>query len=622
MCAYNAIDGVPACASDMLLQQHLRQDWKFDGYVVSDCGAISDVFKGHKYKPTMAAASAVSVKAGTDLSCGTEYKSLVQAVKEGLISERDIDRAVIRLFTARIKLGMFDPPARIPFSKLTMADVDTPAHRALALQAAEQSMVLLKNENHTLPLSPEVKRVAVLGPTADDPDVLLGNYNGIPSRLITPLAGLTKELRGKAAIGFALGSTYTPGWTALVPGAALTIATGEHGLRAEYFDNPNLSGQPAVSRVEEHGYFVWDMHDPVVTPKLSRDHFSVRWSGTLLVTQSGDYQLGFKRLRCADCKGNDDAKLYVNNRLLVEDNHHVSWQPEDKTAAIHLAAGEKYSVRLEYKQNGGAAGLEFVWIPPADALLREAAETLRKADVAIVCVGLNSDLEGEESKVNIPGFDGGDRTTIALPPSQEKLLQVAYASGKPVVVVLLNGSALGVISAKQKAAAILEAWYPGQDGGTAIAATLTGKNNPSGRLPVTFYESTDQLPPFTDYSMRGRTYRYFTGEPLYPFGYGLSYSTFQYSDLSVSGNHVMATVKNVSSRDGDEVAQLYITPKKAENGLLRQLAGLRHVHLKAGESRSVEFTLPQDARQLKSISVGGSQPLPNWPGVHYIEKAL
>lgn len=622
MCAYNAVDGVPACASDMLLQQHLRQDWKFDGYVVSDCGAISDVYKGHKYKPTISAASAVSVKAGTDLSCGTEYKSLVQAVKEGLISERDIDRSVVRLFTARIKLGMFDPPARVPFSKLTIGDVDTPAHRTLALEAAEQSMVLLKNENHTLPLSPEVKHVAVLGPTANDPDVLLGNYNGIPSRLVTPLAGITKGLQGKAAISFALGSTYTPGWTALVPGAALTAASGRHGLRAEYFDNPNLSGHPAVSRVEEHGYFVWDMHDPAITPKLAREHFSIRWSGTLRVTQSGDYQLGFKRLRCADCKGNDNAALYVNDKLLVEDSHHVSWQPEDKTATIHLAAGEKYSVRLEYKQSGGAAGLEFVWIPPADALLREAAETLRNADVAIVCVGLNSDLEGEESKINVPGFDGGDRTTIALPPSQEKLLDVAYSSGKPVVVVLLNGSALGVVSAKQKAAAILEAWYPGQDGGTAIAATLTGKNNPSGRLPVTFYESTDQLPPFTDYSMRGRTYRYFTGKPLYPFGFGLSYSTFHYSDLKVSGSHVTATVKNASSRAGDEVVQLYVAPKQAENGLLRQLSGIHHLHLEAGESRSVEFTLPRNPQQLKSISVGGSQPLASWPGVHYVEKTF
>jgi beta-glucosidase len=619
MCAYNSVDGEPACANDFLLRTDLRAGWAFQGYVVSDCGAISDIYKGHGYRPTIAAASASAVKAGTDLACGDEYRSLVDAVNQGLISEREIDRSLIRLFVARIRLGMFDPPNRVPFSKFTMADVDTPANRQLALEAAEKSLILLKNENNTLPLSSGVHHVAVLGPAADDPDVLLGNYNGIPSRLITPLEGLAKELAGKAQVRFALGSTYTPGWPALAPSSLLTAAGGDSGLQAEYFDSPDLGGSPVVSRIDEHGYFVWDMHDPAIIPKLPRERFSIRWSGALRVTQTGNYQLGFKRLRCADCKGGDAAALYVNDKLLIKDDRHVSWQPVSKTAALHLDAGKSYRIRLEYFQHGGAAGLEFVWVPPAEALLREAAETLRHADVAVVCVGLNSELEGEESSVKIPGFDGGDRTTISLPPSQEKLLDVAYASGKPVIVVLLNGSALAVASAKQKAMAILEAWYPGQDGGSAIAATLAGTNNPSGRLPVTFYESTEQLPPFTDYSMRGRTYRYFTGKPLYPFGYGLSYSNFQYSDLAVAGNHVTVRVTNTSSRSGDEVVEVYAAPKSSKTGLIRQLAGFKRIHLQGGESRICDFILTLKPEAIRSVSVGGSQPE---PGAHFVEKQL
>lgn len=619
MCAYNSVDGVPACANTMLLSDHLRKDWAFQGYVVSDCGAIGDIFKGHKYKPTMAAASASAVLAGTDLACGNEYRSLTEAVKQGIIPESAIDNSLIRLFVARIRLGMFDPPERVPFSKLTMADVDTAAHRELALDAARESIVLLKNEGHALPLASSLKRIAVLGPTADDPDVLLGNYNGIPSRLITPLEGITKQLAGKASVEFALGSTYTPGWTALVPASVLMTGTNEHGLQAEYFDNANLAGNPVVTRIDEHGYFVWDMHDPAVTPKLARDNFSIRWTGSLRVSQSGEYALGFTRLRCADCKGTDSAALYIEGKPVVQDDRHVSWQPRSGTSTVRLEANRSYKVRLEYKQKGGAAGIEFVWIPPAGALLKEAEETIRHADVAVVCVGLNSGLEGEESKVNIPGFEGGDRTDIGLPAPQRKLLDVAFASGKPVIVVLLNGSALAVASAKQKASAILEAWYPGQDGGTAIAETLVGENNPSGRLPVTFYESVGQLPPFTDYSMRGRTYRYFTGTPLYPFGYGLSYSEFQYSDLSVKGNRVTARVKNVSARDGDEVAQLYTTPANSNDGLIGQLRGFERVHLKAGETRTLNFVLPASIGEIRNISVGGGQPIPGWSGIHYVE---
>lgn len=634
MCAYNAIDGVPACANSMLLQQKLRGDWKFSGYVVSDCGAIADIFKGHDYTKSMPEAAAAGVRAGTDLSCGDEYGTLAQAVKQGLIPEADVDRSLERLFVARFRLGMFDPPERVPFSNISISDVDTPAHRRLALETAEKSMVLLKNERHLLPLKRIPRRIAVLGPTASDPDTLLGNYHGIPSRIVTPLAGIQLKFGKTADVTFALGSTFTTQSTALISESALSPTPGndsQHGLRAEYFDNDALSGKPVVSRIEPMGYFRWDMHDPAIAGRISRDKFSFRWSAALEVSQSGDYALGVKRLPCAECKGNDSAQLFLDGKLLVQHEKHASWSPEDRTATVHLDAGTRYSLRVEYRQDGGGAGLELVWKPPEDALLAEAKQTLQRSDVAIVCVGLNSNLEGEESHIKIPGFSGGDRTDLGLPAPQKELLKTVFDAHKPAVVVLLNGSALGVKEVQARAQAILEAWYPGQNGGTAIANTLAGANNPAGRLPITFYESVDQLPPFTDYSMTGRTYRYFTGAPLFPFGYGLSYSDFRYSDLTVDGSNtsgdeyvVSAHVTNVSSVDGDEVAQIYVAGDTGADHAIRDLKGFERVHLGAGEARTVQFhiPIPKERNGSLTISIGGGQPLPQWTRGHYVQKTI
>jgi beta-glucosidase len=626
MCAYNSIDGVPACANPMLLKDRLRGAWNFQGFVTSDCGAIADILNGHYYRKTMAEAAAAAVKAGTDLTCGDEYKVLPEAVKNGAISEAEIDKSLERLFVARIRLGMFDPPERVPYSKTSMAEVASPGHGQIALRMARESMVLLKNDNGMLPLMPVPKHIAVLGPTADDPDALLGNYNGIPTHIVTPLAGLESEFAGKAQVSFALGSTYTDFSTALIPGSVLSPGGSQRGLRAEYFDNSGLNGKPVLSRIEPHGYLRWDMHDPAVTAHTEREKFSVRWSGRLKVTQSGDYQLGLTRLACAGCSGSDAAALFMDGKLLLQEDTRVSWNDETRTASIHLEAGRSHKFRVEYRQNRGGAGIELVWLPPAEGLIREARQKLHNADLAIVCVGLNSLLEGEESKVKIPGFSGGDRTDLGLPENQKKLLETAYASGKPVIVVLINGSALAVGSAKAHARAIVEAWYPGQEGGTAIAETLTGKNNPSGRLPVTFYESISQLPPFSDYSMQNRTYRYFNGTPLYPFGYGLSYSDFRYSDLSVeidpSGIKINVKVSNSSSRDGDEVAELYLTEARNSRPAIRQLAGFRKIQLKAGTSQVLSFQVPRPSGGITKVSVGSGQPLQQWTGGRFVEKEL
>jgi beta-glucosidase len=544
MCAYNAVDGVPACANTDLLQKYLRGEWKFQGYVVSDCGAIADIYRGHKYKATAAEASAVAVKAGTDLTCGNEYRSLVDAVKSGLITEAEIDRSLERLFVARFKLGMFDPPERVPFSKIPYSVNDSEEHRKVALEAARKSIVLLKNSDAVLPLKSAVRKIAVIGPSADDAVALLGNYNGFSSHHVTPLEGIRKEFAGKAETRYALGATYT---------------------------SQTPSAMPAGGKLQ-----------PPVTGEYT------------LVIPAG--------------RGGPLAKVFLDDKE-VTDPH------------VKLEAGKSYALRVEPSQppRPGFPPVQVSWIPPADALLADAVDAAKSADVAIAFVGLNPNLEGEEMRVQIPGFAGGDRTDLKLPETQEKLVEALVAAGKPVVVVLTSGSALAANYAAEHAAAVLQLWYGGEECGTAIAETLSGTNNPAGRLPVTFYKSADQLPPFEDYSMKGRTYRYFTGDALYGFGYGLSYAKFQYSSprsrRTAQGAEVSVRVKNDSTREGDEVAQLYIDGAGAAGDPIRELRGFQRIHLKAGESRELMFTWTDPPKGHAKFNVGSGQPLPQIPHV-------
>lgn len=612
MCAYNRLDGSPACASDFLLQQKLRTDWKFPGYVVSDCGAISDIYSGHHFASSMAAGSAKAVRAGTDLTCGNEYVTLVEAVQKGYIKEAEIDQSVKRLFVARFRLGMFDPPESVSFSSLGMDQVASPEHARLALEAAEKSIVLLKNDNHLLPLKKVPGRIAVIGPASDDPDVLLGNYYGTPRHLITPLAGIEEKFGKRAQIHWALGSVYADSSTSLVPESALHSAGGKRGITgalSEYFNNEDFSGSPVLSRVEPRGFFVWAMHDPAVMKALPEPSFSVRWTAILQAPVTGEYDLGVSRQECDSCPGTNTWRLYLDNENLVSETRPAAGGHRTMRRKIHLDHGKAYQVRVEYSQHLGGAGIELVWSPPIDQLRQEAVDTVKEADLAIVCIGLNSRLEGEESPIEIPGFEHGDRTLIDLPQPQQKLLDEILAAGKPTIVVLLNGSALAVRSAKQHAGAILESWYGGQEGGTAIARTLSGENNPAGRLPITFYESTEQLPPFIDYSMTNRTYRYFSGTPLYPFGYGLSYSEFKYSDLQIKPGEngqvsVSVKVKNQSSKNGSEVAQLYI----GSANTAPWLKGFSRVRLGGHETRELHWTIEAADVHGDRLSIGGGQP--------------
>ncbi len=629
MCAYNAIDGAPACANSMLLQDHLRNAWHFSGYVVSDCAAVADISTGHHYTPDMAHAAATAVKAGTDLECGygesQAFPALLQAVRQKLITEAEINTALHRLFRARFRLGMFDPPSSFAYGRLTMTENNSAAHRQLSLQAARESMVLLKNANGTLPLKPAARHIAVIGPTAELVQALQGNYNGPPPSPVSPLQGVETRF-APAKVMYAQGSTLVDGFAMPVAHNAIHAANGTtEGLTAEYFASANLSGTPVLTRTDRTINFNWDKVVPV--PGLQRNNYSVRWSGTFSPPAPGDYKLGVRVNSCYACENAEGFQLFVDGALAVTSDRPGS--NDFREASFHFNDTQPHPIRLEYRHGTGSAGIDLTWQAPAPALRTQAVEAARNSDVILAFVGLSPSLEGEEMPVKLEGFAGGDRTSIDLPRTQNDLLTALAATGKPLVVILQNGSALAVNWAQAHADAILEAWYPGEEGGTAIAETLAGDNDPAGRLPLTFYRSLDQLPAFENYAMDNRTYRYFTGKPLFGFGYGLSYTTFAYTSPTFSAQTVKAgeavvvqtTVTNTGSRAGDEVVELYLTQPKGFQTARRVLAGFTRVHLEPGGSTRVGFTVaPRSLGQVDrdghrqilpgsyTVSVGGGQP--------------
>jgi len=621
MCAYNRIDGEPACANTHLLVDILRGEWGFNGYVVSDCGAIDDIYQRHHFLKTAEEASALAVKRGTDIECGDSYRALVTAVKQGQVSEAEIDTAVKRLFMARFRLGMFDPPEIVPYASIPFSANDSTEHRQLALEAARKSIVLLKNDNHLLPLSRSLKSIAVIGPNADEVSVLLGNYNGQPSRATTPLSGIRQRVSPQTTVLHSLGATLRELSVSPVPGSVLRGPNGEHGLKAEFFANKNLEGPPVLTRIDQDVNFDWGTGSP--DPRVPVDEFSARWTGKLVPAVSGKYQFG----AIAD----DGVRIYLDGKLIAED--WTDHAPTTVTGEVNLEAGKTYDLKIEYFEDKIGAVAKLAWHPPgvtADSSIAEAVKSAKQADAVVMVLGLSSQLEGEEMRIHETGFLGGDRTDIGLPARQQKLLEAVTATGKPVVLVLLNGSALAVNWANEHVPAIVEAWYPGEEGGAAIADVLFGDYNPGGRLPVTFYKSITDLPPFEDYRMQGRTYRYFKGEPLYPFGFGLSYTTFKYDNLKLSttkvaageGLRVSADVQNTGAREGDEVVQLYVSHTGASVPVpIRSLAGIDRVSLKPGEKRSVSFTVTPDQLSVIDdrgqrivepgefqISIGGKQP--------------
>lgn len=632
MCAYNAINGEPACANQYLLQDQLRGHWGFQGYVVSDCDAVRDVAANHRYRPTQAQGAAISVIRGMDNECVTftkrfgepVEKAYIDAVQQGYLPEGTLDTALIRLFTARMKLGMFDPPDTVPYAKIDEKELDSAEHRAHARKLANEAMVLLKNDG-MLPLQPGIRKIAVVGPLADQTKPLIGNYAGEPTHIVSVLDGLHAQFPN-ATISFVPGTQFLRPDGNPVPSNLLTTSDGKPGLQAEY--NEGRKGfddvpKPLLNRTEPNVSL-----EKTNLPKevAGRKSFGVQWTGFLTPTESGEYLVGLR--------SQGFTRVSVNGKQIAMS--YGGHEPELVVGRVRLEKGRAAALDVSYGTQNGDPHAELIWSKYNTAVSPEAIAAAQDADAVIAVVGITGQLEGEEMPVSEPGFLGGDRTSIDLPQPEEDLVEAIAATGKPLAVVLMNGSALAVNWINDHANAILEAWYPGEEGGAAVAETLSGKNNPAGRLPITFYKGVDQLPNFEDYSMTNRTYRYFTGKPLYHFGYGLSYTQFAYTDLSISAKTVAAgqpmdadvTVTNTGKLAGDEVVQLYLKFPEIKGAPVVALRSFERIHLEPGSSQKVHFHLsPRDLGMVTelgnpvvaqgdyNISVGGGQPDSGGPGV-------
>lgn len=590
MCAYQRFEGQPCCGSERLLAQILRDEWGYKHLVVSDCGAISDFFvKGrHETHKDAAEASAAAVTSGTDLECGGEYAHLEEAVERGLISEERIDTSLRRLLTARFALGEMDPDAIVPWSRIGIDTVDCDTHRQLALDMARRSIVLLHN-NGALPLPKKGMRIAVVGPNAADSAMLWGNYEGRPSHTYTILDGV----RSKA--GDVL---YTRGCGLLENRVfksrfSEVSCDGKTGMKAVYWNNTDMRGESAATERMAVPIDLSDEGGRAFAPGVGRYGFTAAYEGTLRPKRSGEYTL--------TVAGDDGYRVYVDGEKVAEDwgEHPLS----EREYTLKAEAGREYRIKVEYMQLEGEAKLRFdvgVYrqIPP-----EEVVEQVKDADAVIFVGGISARLEGEEMPVHVEGFAGGDRTSIELPKVQRDILKALKRAGKKVIFVNCSGSAMALTPETESCDAIVQAWYPGQSGGLAVADVLFGDFNPCGKLPVTFYRNTEQLPDFDDYSMKGRTYRYMTEAPLFPFGYGLSYTTFDISKGKLDKRSIApgqsarltVRVKNTGKRDGTEVVQVYVRKKNDPEGPVKSLRAFLPVSLKAGESRKVSLNLPSTA---------------------------
>jgi beta-glucosidase len=618
MGAYNMFRDYPCCANP-ILYGILRNEWGFKGYIVSDCWAISDFYRYTKYAKDAAEAAAQAVKAGTDLECGVDYKNLVTAIERGILSEEDINTAAKRIFTARFRLGMFDPDEMVPYAQIPFFVNCSDYNNSLARQAARESVVLLKNTDNTLPLNKSIKTIAVIGPNADNFESLIGNYNGIPKDPVTILKGIKNKMTPDTRIIYSEGSDLADGIHNLtvIPSRYLQTPDGKQGAYGEYFNNREMKGEPAFTRTDDNINFYWEHLSP--RADLPDDDFGVKWTTYLIAPESGTFYLG--------SWGSSEYNISVDGKEFLSFRSEHSANHMEKS--IDLKAGTKYKIEVFYRNYSGDADMKLLWSRPRIGLTEKAVAAAKEADVVVLVLGLSQRLEGEEMPIKIEGFSGGDRTNLNLPAVQEQLLDAVVATGKPVIVVLTSGGALSVNKAQEKAAAVLLAGYGGQQGGNAVADVIFGDYNPAGRLPVTYYKSIDQIPAFENYDMAGKTYRFFTQEPLYPFGYGLSYTTFSYSNLvfpekATAGDKisVKVTVTNTGKVEGDEVIELYLTDEKASTPRpIRQIEGFSRINLKPGESKVVEFKL--EPRQFSIISnkskrviesgyftfsVGGKQP--------------
>lgn len=635
MCAYNAINTQPCCANDLLMNDILKKQWKFSGYVTSDCWAVDDFFRYHKTHKDATASAIDAVIHGTDVECGNSvYRTLVDAVKNGLIKETQLDSSLHRLFTIRYRLGMFDPASMVKYAQVAPSVLEAPQHKAHALKMAQQSIVLLRNENNTLPLSKKMKKIAVIGPNADNKIAILGNYNGIPSKVVTVLDGIKAKLGNQVAVHYEKAINFTNDTLMIYDNISNRYSIdGKPGIKAEYFNNEQLQGQPAVVQIEKGIDHYWP-EGQAPTEGVNNAHFSARY--TTNIKADKDAQLNF------EVEGDDGYRVLVNGATIVDAWTRNRWGAKQFT--LSTKKDSTYLIVVEYYQTEGTASIRLQSGHYEKTDINALKNRLQDVDAIVVLGGISPQLEGEEMKVDYPGFNGGDRTSILLPAVQTQLLQQLQQTGRPVILVMMTGSAIATPWESSNLPAIVNAWYGGQSAGTAVADVLFGDYNPAGRLPVTFYKSDNDLPAFGNYDMTNRTYRYFMGEALYPFGYGLSYTTFKYSNIQVPATikqrkkiTVSAVVTNTGKKDGEEVVQLYLSHQQPDmHTPLRALKGFQRINLKVGQSKTIQFTLTaaelsvvqSDGSLLQptgklSISIGGGQPnVPNKTTSNTIQKTI
>ncbi len=606
MCAYNAVKTQPCCANDILMNDILRKQWNFNGYVTSDCWAIDDFYRYHKTHKDATSAAVDALLHGTDVECGKlVYLSLLDAVKNGLLKESQIDVSLKRLFMIRYRLGMFDPVSMVKYAQTPATALEAPEHKALALKMAQQSIVLLRNENKILPLNKNIKSIAIVGPNADNSYVLLGNYYGLPSKIITVLNGIKAKLGKNVDVHYEKVINYTNDTLLVYKDNAYFEINGLPGVKAEYFNNQNIEGAPIKTQIEKNIDYIRNEGEEPISG-INANHYSIRY--TTFINSKKDEILNF------EAEGDDGYRIFINDKKIID-----AWKSSNKAPRQFQLKTKKdstYKIVMEYFQDEWSAVVRLRIGDYKKADIGALKNKLAAYDAIIYVGGITPQLEGEEMPVTVPGFKGGDRTSIMLPEVQTSFLKTLKTLNKPVVFVMMTGSALATPWESENIDGIVNAWYGGQSAGTAIADVLFGDYNPSGRLPVTFYKSDNDLPNFSDYNMQNRTYRYFKGDALYPFGYGLSYTSFNYSNLILPKTTtkqkniiVNVTVKNTGLMQGEEVVQLYVAHQNSNMmAPIKALKGFTKVNLKAGESKLLSFTLTPE--QLSIVNEDGNLTLP------------
>ena len=588
MCAYQRIDGDPCCGNKRYLQRILRDEWGYKGLVVSDCGAISDFHRKdcHGVSETPAIAAGTAIIAGTDVECGSVYKNIPKALKNGDLTMDAIDKSLKRLLTARIKLGDFDNDKLVEWTKIPHDRLCSDKHNALAYEMAQKSIVLLQNRNNILPLKKEGVNIAVMGPNANDSVMQWGNYSGYPIHTVTILDGIEKKLRGYGSVKYVDGCGHVSNTVRESRFAALTTPDGRAGMEACYWNNTKMEGKQAATATYTNAINLNNGGHTAFAAGEERDNVSGRYKA--LCKAQKDEEVTF------ELEADDGYRIIINGDTL-RDRFKQAHGVQKWSKTYKVKAGEKYDIQIDYIQIFGMAHMKFDVFTNKVKSVEDILKEISDADYVVFAGGISPRLEGEEMKVDAYGFKGGDRTDIQLPQCQRDLIKAISEAGKKIIYVNCSGSAIALVPETSTCQAIMQAWYPGEKGGDAVADVIFGDYNPSGKLPITFYRSVDDLPDFLDYTMKNRTYRYFTGKPLWNFGYGLSYTTFSFGKPSYKNGIISVDVSNTGRVDGDEVVQVYLRHTKDNDGPTKSLRGFKRVNIKAGETKRVEIDMPKES---------------------------